>query len=130
MIKKTPLHQEHVALGAKICPFAGYDMPIHYAQGIKKEHEWTRTHAGLFDVSHMGQAIVTGEKVAEFFSRITPSSFVQAPLGMAKYTVLTNEQGGIIDDLIITRMGEDAFFLVFNAGRKQVDIAWIEKKPT
>ncbi len=127
MNKKTPLYQEHVALGAKMCPFAGYDMPINYAPGVIKEHEWTRSQAGLFDVSHMGQAIVSGENAAGFFSRITPSSFRKTPPGRAKYTVLTNMGGGIIDDLIITRMDENKFFVVFNAGRKEVDIAWMTK---
>lgn len=124
---KTPLHGEHVALSAKMCPFAGYDMPINYALGVIKEHEWTRTNAGLFDVSHMGQAMVAGAGAAEFFSRITPSNFTKTPHTLAKYTVLTNEKGGIIDDLIITRVTDDRFFVVFNAGRKDVDIAWMQK---
>jgi aminomethyltransferase len=127
MNKKTPLYQEHVGLGAKLCAFAGYDMPINYAPGVIKEHEWTRENAGLFDVSHMGQAIVSGDNAAAFFSRITPSSFLKAPAGRAKYTVLTNNNGGIIDDLIITRMDETKFFVVFNAGRKEIDIAWMQK---
>lgn len=127
MNKKTPLYQEHVLLSAKMCPFAGYDMPINYALGVIKEHEWTREKAGLFDVSHMGQAIVEGENAAMFFSRITPSNFSKTPHARAKYTVLTNNQGGIIDDLIITRMTDTKFFVVFNAGRKDVDIAWMQK---
>lgn len=127
MNKKTPLYQEHINLQAKMAPFAGYDMPIQYPQGVIKEHEWTRASAGLFDVSHMGQALVQGEKAAEFFSRLTPSSFLKTPHSMAKYTVLTNEKGGIIDDLIITRMGDNKFFVVFNAGRKEVDIDWMKK---
>jgi len=127
MNQKTPLYQQHVSLNAKLAPFAGYDMPIQYPSGVMKEHEWTRSHAGLFDVSHMGQAIVTGEKAAEFFSHITPSSFLKTPHMRAKYTVLTNDKGGIIDDLIITRMTDNKFFVVFNAGRKDVDIAWMKK---
>lgn len=127
MNKKTPLYQEHVKLGAKMCPFAGYDMPINYADGVLKEHEWVRTHAGLFDVSHMGQAIVKGAAAAAFFSRITPSNFSKLAESRAKYTVLTNDNGGIIDDLIITRMQGDSFFVVFNAGRKEVDIEWMKK---
>jgi aminomethyltransferase len=127
MNKKTPLFQEHAQLQAKMAAFAGYDMPIQYPLGVIKEHEWTRTNAGLFDVSHMGQAIVSGAGSADFFSRITPSLFLKTPHGMAKYTVLTNDKGGIIDDLIITRMTDDKFFVVFNAGRKDVDIAWFKK---
>jgi aminomethyltransferase len=127
MSLKTPLHPEHLAVNAKMCAFAGYDMPIQYTDGVIKEHEWTRSQAGLFDVSHMGQAIVEGAGAAEFFSKITPSSFLKTPNSMAKYTVLTNDQGGIIDDLIITRMDEQKFFVVFNAARKEVDIAWMKK---
>ncbi|MEJ0009966.1 MAG: glycine cleavage system aminomethyltransferase GcvT [Alphaproteobacteria bacterium] len=127
MNRRTPLYDEHVKLGAKIAPFAGYDMPIDYKPGVMKEHEWTRSKAGLFDVSHMGQAIVEGEKAAEFFSTITPSSFLRAPHGRAKYTVLTNERGGIVDDLIITRMTDTKFFVVYNAGRKDVDVAHMKK---
>jgi aminomethyltransferase len=126
-LKQTPLHAKHTALGAKMCGFAGYDMPIDYATGTLKEHEWTRANAGLFDVSHMGQAIVEGDKAAEFFSTITPSSFLKTAHGRARYTVLTNEQGGIIDDLIITRMNDTKFFVVYNAGRKEVDLAWMKK---
>ncbi len=127
MTQHTALHPEHLRLNAKMCPFAGYDMPIQYALGVIKEHEWTRSHAGLFDVSHMGQAIVSGAGATEFFGRITPSSFTKTPHSRAKYTVLTNERGGIIDDLIITRMDDTRFFVVFNAGRKDVDIAWMKK---
>jgi aminomethyltransferase len=125
MSKKTPLYQEHISLEAKMCPFAGYAMPTRYRAGIVKEHEWTRSHAGVFDVSHMGQALVTGEGAADFLSRLTPSSFARTPVSRAKYTVLTNESGGIIDDLIITRLSEDRFFLVLNAGRKDKDMQWI-----
>ncbi|MFW0777776.1 MAG: glycine cleavage system aminomethyltransferase GcvT [Rickettsiales bacterium] len=127
MNKRTPLYDDHVALGAKMCPFAGYDMPINYKLGVIKEHEWTREKAGMFDVSHMGQAIVRGAKATEFFEHITPSSFANLANGRAKYTVLTNEQGGIIDDLIITRFNDETFFVVFNAGRKEGDIAWMQK---
>ena len=127
MNKKTPLYQEHVSATAKMAPFAGYDMPIQYPLGVIKEHEWVRTNAGLFDVSHMGQAIVEGDSAAAFFSRITPSSFLKTPHGRAKYTVLTNDKGGIIDDLIITRMADNKFFVVYNAGRKDVDVVWFKK---
>lgn len=127
MNQKTPLYNSHVKHNAKFCSFAGYDMPIQYPLGVIKEHEWVRTNAGLFDVSHMGQALVSGKSAAEFFSTITPSSFLKTPNGRAKYTVLTNEKGGIIDDLIITRLEEDSFFVVFNAARKSVDIAWMQQ---
>lgn len=121
----TPLTAVHEKSGAKMCAFAGYSMPIQYSEGIIAEHEWTRTHAGLFDVSHMGQAILKGPEVPELLSRITPTPFTKTPIGKAKYTVLTNPEGGIIDDFIATRLSDDSFFLVINAGRKGQDIAWI-----
>ncbi len=126
-MKKTPLHEAHQSLNAKMGVFAGYDMPLYYEEGVIKEHEWVRSHTGLFDVSHMGQVIIEGPGAAEFFERLTPSSFQAKKPGRAQYTVLTNEQGGIIDDLIITRLSEDKFFAVINAGCKEKDIEWIQK---
>lgn len=107
--------------------FAGYDMPLYYDDGVMAEHEWVRSHAGLFDVSHMGQVILEGSGVVSFLEKITPSSFAKLPQGRAKYTVLTNETGGIVDDLIITRLEEERFFAVINAGCKDKDIAWIKQ---
>ncbi len=126
-MKQTALHQNHIDLGAKMGEFAGYDMPLFYEAGVMKEHEWTRSHAGVFDVSHMGQVTIEGPNAAAFLERITPSSFQNKSIGRAQYTVLTNEQGGIVDDLIITRVAEDRFFIVINAGCKDKDIAWIKK---
>ncbi|MCB1784367.1 MAG: glycine cleavage system aminomethyltransferase GcvT [Alphaproteobacteria bacterium] len=126
MAERTPLYDSHLALGAKTGPFAGYDMPLYYKDGVLQEHLWTRAQAGLFDVSHMGQAIVEGAGAVSFLERITPSSFQNKPNGRAQYTVLTNEAGGIVDDLIITRLEEQRFFLVFNAGCKDKDIGWMK----
>src|SRR5687768_8685166 len=114
-MKTTPLHEAHKALGAKMGEFAGYDMPLYYPDGVMKEHEWVRAHAGLFDVSHMGQITVEGPQAAAFWERMTPSPFAKAKNGAARYTVLTNEKGGILDDLIITRLTEDKFYAVINA---------------
>ncbi len=126
MSKRTALYCAHKDLGAKMGEFAGYDMPLYYDLGVKKEHEWVRSYAGLFDVSHMGQMILEGYGVVEFLERITPSSFTKKKNGRAQYTVLTNENGGIVDDLIITRIDENQFFVVFNAGCKEKDIEWIK----
>ena len=126
-MKKTPLYTAHENAGGKIVEFAGYAMPVQYADGVLKEHLWTRSNGGLFDVSHMGQAFVEGEGAGEYLSKITPSSFAKTPFGKAKYTVLTNENGGIIDDLIITKISDTKFFIVFNAGCKDKDIAWFKK---
>lgn len=108
--------------------FAGYDMPLYYDLGVKQEHEWVRCEgkAGIFDVSHMGQIILEGPNCAEFLEKITPSSFTVKKHGRAQYTVLTNEQGGIVDDLIITRLSDEKFFVVLNAGCKDKDMEWIK----
>ncbi|MCK6417504.1 MAG: glycine cleavage system aminomethyltransferase GcvT [Alphaproteobacteria bacterium] len=126
-MKHTILHDLHVRQGAKMGPFAGYDMPLFYSEGVIAEHLWTRSHGGVFDVSHMGQILVEGEGAAAFFERITPSAFKPKATGKAQYTVLLNEQGGIIDDLIVTRLAENLFHAVLNAGRKDVDLVWIKQ---
>jgi len=128
MLRKTALHKSHIELGAKMGEFAGYDMPLYYGDGVIKEHEWVRRHCGLFDVSHMGQIIIEGEGAAEFLEKLTPSPFQQKAHGRAQYTVLLNEEGGIIDDLIITRMNDNKFFAVINAGCKDKDMEWIKSQ--
>lgn len=126
-MKITPLHARHGALKAKMAEFAGYDMPIQYETGVLAEHNWTRAKAGLFDVSHMGQILVEGTGAAAFWEKLTPSAIAALPPTVAKYTVLTNEAGGIIDDLIVTRLtAEEKFFAVINAGCKDKDIAWMQ----
>lgn len=126
-MKTTPLHANHLALKAKMAEFAGYDMPIQYETGVLTEHNWTREKAGLFDVSHMGQILVEGAGAAAFWEKLTPSAISKLAPTVAKYTVLTNEEGGIIDDLIVTRLTTDEkFFAVINAGCKDKDIAWLQ----
>lgn len=124
-MKTTPLHATHVAANAKMGEFAGYDMPLFYPEGVIKEHDWVRNHAGIFDVSHMGQILLFGQGVAKLLERLTPSAFQNAKPCVAKYTVMTNEHGGIVDDLIVTRLAQDVFFAVINAGCKEKDIGWI-----
>lgn len=124
----TALNQTHRDQGGKMVEFAGYEMPIQYSEGMLKEHEWTRSgNVGLFDVSHMGQYIMEGENVPEFLSDITPSNFIISKPSVAKYTVLTNPEGGIIDDLIITKINDNKFFIVLNAACKEKDESWIRK---
>lgn len=120
---RTQFYQTHVAAGAKMIPFAGYLMPVQYPAGIMQEHLHTRAHAGLFDVSHMGQLLVKGAGAAEALERLIPSALQDLPIGQQIYAVLTNEAGGIIDDLIIARWGVDEFFLVVNAACKANDVA-------
>ena len=127
MLRKTALHQLHIDQGAKMGEFAGYDMPLYYKEGVIKEHEWVRNSCGLFDVSHMGQASLKGAGAQDYIQKLTPSSFEKLGLNKTKYTVLTNEQGGIIDDLMITKTGDDEVHMVINAGCKDKDLKWIEQ---
>ena len=124
-LKQTALHGEHLNLKAKMAGFAGYDMPLYYAEGVLAEHDWVRKSAGLFDVSHMGQAMIKGEQATQIVETLTPSAFQSHPIDKAKYTVLLNENGGIIDDVMITKTGDDWYHFVLNAGRKNIDIEWI-----
>ena len=118
----TPLHALHAALGARFVPFAGYDMPVQYAEGLRAEHLWTREHAGLFDVSHMGQLRVRGPDFERALERALPVDFDAWPLGVQRYSLLLNERGGIEDDLMLVRLpGEVA--LVVNAACKDKDLA-------
>lgn len=127
-MKKTSLYEKHLEAGGKMVPFAGYEMPIQYPNGIISEHNQVREKVGLFDVSHMGQITISGENVAGFLSKITPSNFNLVKDGGCKYTVLTNETGGIIDDLIITRFSDVEFGAVINAACAEKDIKWIESQ--
>ena len=130
-MKTTSLNKVHHNQGARMIEFAGYEMPIQYPSGMLREHKWLREgNVGLFDVSHMGQLLIEGKGVDEFLSKITPSSFLKAKNNSAKYTVITNEEGGIIDDLIVTKITETKFLIVINAGCKEKDIAWIKKTPS
>lgn len=122
----TPLLELHRQWGAKLVPFAGYEMPVQYADGIMSEHLHTRENAGLFDVSHMGQVIIKGANVTTELEKIIPVDLQALPINKQTYGVLTNEQGGIIDDLIVTRWSDDEFFLVINAGCKEGDIAHMQ----
>jgi len=112
-------------------PFAGYSMPIQYREGIIAEHEWTRTHAGLFDVSHMGQLIVAGDGAAEALEALLPADIVSLKPGRMRYSLLLNEQGGILDDLIVTNAtagGEPTYGIVVNGAMKHDDIAHMKAR--
>ena len=123
---KTPLHALHLELGARMVPFAGYEMPVQYPAGIKAEHQHCRSHAGLFDVSHMGQIVVTGANAAKDLETLIPVDIEALATNQQSYGLLTHETGGIIDDLIITRWGEQQFFLVVNGACKHSDMAHIQ----
>ena len=121
---KTPLHALHVELGGKMVPFAGYDMPVQYPLGIMGEHKHTREKAGLFDVSHMGQARYIGDEAA--LEALLTADLSAISAGEQKYTLLLNETGGIRDDLMVSRPDGEGIFLVVNAATKDNDFALIE----
>lgn len=123
----TPLHALHIELGAKMVPFGGYDMPVQYATGIMAEHKHTRTAAGLFDVSHMGQVLLKGAGADAALESIVPVDIVDLPKFKQRYALFTNEQGGILDDLMVTRRESD-LFVVVNAACKTQDIAHMQAK--
>ena len=126
-VQKTALYNLHKSLGAKFVPFAGYEMPIQYKDGIVKEHISTRTHAGFFDVSHMGQFFLEGdETLAEALEKIIPSDLKSLKVNHSKYSFLLNDHGGIIDDLIITKT-KKGFCIILNAACKENDIKHISK---
>src|SRR4051812_44593208 len=118
-LRRTPLHAQHLARGGKMVPFAGYDMPVQYAAGVLKEHLHTRTRAGLFDVSHMGQIALRAksgkvEGAALALERLVPQDIVAVAPGRQRYAQFTNDGGGILDDLMVANFGSH-LFLVVNA---------------
>ncbi len=123
-IKKTCLHGEHRALNAQMSPFAGYDMPIEY-EGLDLEHQAVRTAVGLFDVSHMGEVDVEGPEAIRFVNHIFTGDVSLMHDGQALYGMMTNEQGGVVDDLLVYRKTSEAFLLVINAANIEKDVAWI-----
>src|SRR5688572_19642688 len=119
--RELPLHALHVELGAKLVPFAGYSMPVNYPDGILKEHRWCRSSAALFDVSHMGQIALRGAEADAALESLIPADLIGLPQGRARYCLLTNDAGGILDDLIVTRL-EQGLHVVVNASRHEADL--------
>jgi aminomethyltransferase len=126
-LKQTPLDALHRELGGKMVPFAGFDMPVQYEAGILKEHLHTREAAAVFDVSHMGQAFLRGDNVQAALETLVPGELQALKEGRTRYTLLTNEAGGILDDLMVTNRG-DYLYLVVNAACKEADFAHIEDR--
>ena len=124
-LKTTPLNAAHRALGARMVGFGGYDMPVQY-EGVLAEHRWTREHAGLFDVSHMGQAKITGADAIAQFQRFVPGDYEILKAGKQKYSLLLNAEGGIMDDLMAGKPDHDGLFIVVNAGNKDADFAFLD----
>src|SRR5690348_1153039 len=130
-LKRTPLYDLHVSLGAKMVPFAGYDMPVQYAAGVLKEHLHTRQKAGLFDVSHMGQLVLRArsgapEDAAAALEQLVPQDILALPTGRQRYAQFTNMDGGILDDLMVANFG-DHLFVVVNAACKDADEAHLRE---
>ena len=123
-LSRTPLYDAHLAAGGRMVPFAGYEMPVQYAGpdgGVLNEHRWTRKHAGLFDVSHMGQARLTGADPLASFERLTPGDFKGLKPGKQRYSLLLDENGGVLDDLMAGRPDDRGLYIVVNAGTKAAD---------
>src|SRR5690554_7562311 len=128
-MKNTALTHIHEQLGAKMVPFAGYNMPVSY-EGINIEHETVRNGVGVFDVSHMGEFLVSGPKALELIQKISSNYASQMVNGQAQYTYLPNENGGIVDDLIVYKLEDEKYLLVVNASNIDKDWEWISKYNT
>lgn len=126
MLKQTPLHDLHLTLGARMAPFAGFDMPVQYS-GIIDEHLAVRERAGIFDVSHMGEVLVKGPKALEYVQHLVTNDVSTLYDGKALYTVMCLPDGGIIDDLLVYRMSADEYMLVINASNAEKDLTWMRQ---
>ncbi|HEX7280246.1 MAG TPA: glycine cleavage system aminomethyltransferase GcvT [Solirubrobacterales bacterium] len=121
---RTPLFQQHQDLGAKVVPFAGWEMPVQY-EGIREEHSAVRRHAGMFDVSHMGEVEVEGPGALGFLQRVLSNDVAKISVGGAQYSCLCQEDGGVLDDLFVYRLGGDRYLIVTNAANHEGDLAWL-----
>ncbi|MFD1163254.1 MULTISPECIES: glycine cleavage system aminomethyltransferase GcvT [Hwangdonia] len=126
-MKNTALNQTHIALGAKMVPFAGYNMPVQY-EGVNAEHETVRKSVGVFDVSHMGEFLIEGEHALDLIQKVSSNDASKLTIGKAQYSCLPNDDGGIIDDLIIYKLKEQSYLLVVNASNIEKDWNWIQSK--
>jgi aminomethyltransferase len=124
---RTPLHEGHVSAGARMVPFAGWDMPVQY-EGVIQEHRAVRTDAGVFDVSHMGEIEVEGPRAHDLLQSLLSNDLDRIGVGAAQYTLLTNEHGGIIDDLIVYRLDEFRYLLIVNAANREADYEWLKNR--
>jgi aminomethyltransferase len=124
---RTPLYGQHLELGARVVDFAGWEMPVQY-EGIREEHSAVRRHAGMFDVSHMGQVEVEGPGALSFLQRVLTNDVGEVPIGGAQYSCLCNEDGGVIDDLFAYRLGGDRYLVVTNAANHEADLQWMGRQ--
>jgi aminomethyltransferase len=126
-LRRTPLHDRHAAAGARLVPFAGWEMPVQY-EGIRQEHVAVRTGAGLFDVSHMGEVETSGPDAESFLQRVLSNDVSKIGAGGAQYSVLCNEDGGVLDDLFTYHLEEDRYLTVTNASNHERDLAWLRRQ--
>jgi aminomethyltransferase len=126
-LQRTPLHDRHVELGARLVPFAGWEMPVQY-EGVIAEHRAVRTDCGVFDVSHMGELEVEGPRAAELLQSLLSNDLDRIDVGEAQYTLLTNERGGIVDDLIVYKLDPYRFLLIVNASNTRADYEWLKER--
>ena len=126
-LRQTPLHERHRALGARLVPFAGWEMPVQY-EGVIPEHRAVRTDCGVFDVSHMGELEVEGPKAHELLQSLLSNDLDKVEPGGAQYTLLTNERGGIVDDLIAYRLEPGRYLLIVNASNRETDFGWLKQR--
>jgi aminomethyltransferase len=124
---RTPLHDRHVALGARMVPFAGWEMPVQY-EGVIPEHRAVRTDAGVFDVSHMGELEVEGPRATELLQSLLSNDLAKIGPGQAQYTLLTNERGGVVDDLIAYELDAFRYLLIVNASNRETDFRWLKER--
>ncbi|RNL92654.1 glycine cleavage system aminomethyltransferase GcvT [Sinomicrobium pectinilyticum] len=128
-MKNTALTDVHIALGAKMVPFAGYNMPVQY-EGVNAEHETVRNGIGVFDVSHMGEFFLRGENALDLIQKVTSNDASRLTVGKAQYSCMPNDKGGIVDDLIVYKLGEEEYLLVVNASNIEKDWDWIKSQNT
>jgi len=126
-LRRTPLHERHVALGARMVPFAGWEMPVQY-EGVIQEHRAVREDCGAFDVSHMGELEVGGPRARELLQALLSNDLDSVEPGGAQYTLLTNERGGIVDDLIVYELDPFRFLLIVNASNREIDFNWLKER--
>ena len=127
MDRKTPLYDRHVAWGGKMVPFAGYILPVQYPGGVIAEHMAVRTACGLFDVSHMGEVTFSGPDALNNIQNLLTNDFQSMAVGQVRYSPMCNDLGGVVDDLIVYRMGEECYLIVVNASNREKDVAWMRQ---
>ncbi|MDL2219826.1 glycine cleavage system aminomethyltransferase GcvT [Ruminococcaceae bacterium OttesenSCG-928-O06] len=127
MPKRTTLYEKHLAAGGKMVEFAGYDMPVQYPLGVIGEHMAVRSAAGLFDVSHMGEVVISGAGAMAALQTLLTNDMEGLAQGACRYSPMCNEEGGVVDDLIVYRLGQEKFLLVVNASNREKDVAWMKK---